>query len=310
MLSEALMSLLSHYTGRPGLEGIARSKTLWATNFLEVNDKTEMEYGYVELTKRSLRMAWAEIEIHLRPEDYRREIDYEQAGKLIAEQFRKSFVGASGSELLYVFSFAKARTEDQERRGILTLWDRYTRLEGYCLQFDRQEVLDLLRRESVRRNYALLDLADVHYGIDETDREFVELRFQLAQRLLGEVHREKAGLGLEPQYERLWAFSAFAQRMLSYYAKHKDPFFEDEREVRIMAVPAKEGESRVLVGLALRKHVKQMSDGRSYIDLGEDWTPKIEPRRIIVGPRARRDLDDVLALFERRPEVFYAEFPI
>jgi len=53
-----------------------------------------------------------------------------------------------------------------------------------------------------------------------------------------------------------------------------------------------------------------MDDGRHYIDLGADWRPGIEPRRIIVGPRARRDVDDVLALFDRKPEVLHAEFPI
>jgi hypothetical protein len=301
--------MLSHYTGRAGLEGIARTKTLWATNFLQLNDKTEIEYGLVELTKLSLRMAWAEIEGHLRADDYRGDIDYDQAGNLVAQQFRKSISETPG-ESLYVFSFAKAKTEHQERRGMLTLWDRYTGLEGYCLQFDRQEVLNLLSLESSRRNYVLLDLANVHYGIDENDRDFVELKFQLAQRILAEVQREKAELGIRPQYDRLWAFSALAHRMLHYCARHKDPFFEDEREARIMAVPAERAESRIFVGLAFRKEVKKMSDGRKYIDLGEDWTPNIEPRRIIVGPRARRDLGDVLSLFETGPEVYYAEFPI
>jgi hypothetical protein len=36
----ALMPLPSHYTGRAGLEGIARSKTFWATDFQVLNDKT------------------------------------------------------------------------------------------------------------------------------------------------------------------------------------------------------------------------------------------------------------------------------
>ena len=39
------MPLLSHYTSQAGLEGIARSKCLWATDFLELNDNSEMEYG-------------------------------------------------------------------------------------------------------------------------------------------------------------------------------------------------------------------------------------------------------------------------
>jgi hypothetical protein len=166
--------LLSHYTKRGGLEGMARSRTLWATKFTEVNDKTEMEYGHVEMNKRGLKAALAEIDKHLIPGHPRAELDYDSAGKLIAEQFRKSFEGLTGSEPLYVFSFAEARNEDQERRGILTLWDRYTNLEGYCVQFDRGEVFDLLGRERMRRNYAILDLAPVQYGIDETSEEYLE----------------------------------------------------------------------------------------------------------------------------------------
>jgi hypothetical protein len=304
------MQLLQHYTSATGLKGLARGKTLWATNFLELNDKSEMEYGYVEITKLALREALAEIDKHVVPEFARAELDYEHAGKLIAEQFRKSFEGPTGSEQLYVFSFATARNEDEERRGILTLWDRYTKFKGYCVQFDRRDVLDLLSREAMRRNYALLDLTTVQYGIDETDEEYLELRFQLEQHLLAEVARAKLGLGLQPQYGRLWAFPTFAFRMLSFYAKHKDPFFEDERETRIMAVPANEADARLPSGPAFRKPVKTIGDGRHYIDLGADWRPGIEPRRIIVGPQARRNIDDVLALFDRKPEVFHADLPI
>src|SRR5690349_18240219 len=108
------MHLLQHYTRRAGLEGIARAKTLWATNFLELNDRTEMEYGHVEFTKLALRAALTEIDKHLIPGHPRAELDYEHAKKLIAEQFRRSLGGPSGSEPLYVFSFATPRNEDQE----------------------------------------------------------------------------------------------------------------------------------------------------------------------------------------------------
>jgi hypothetical protein len=305
------MTLLSHYTNWAGLEGMARGKTLWATKFTELNDKTEMEYGYVEINKFALRAALVEIDKHLISGHPRAELNYDNAGKSIAEQFRKSFKGPTGSEPPYVFSFAEARNEDQERRGILTLWDRYTKLEGYCVQFDRKEVLDLLSREAMRRNYALLHLDSVRYGIDETNEEYLDLRFQLEQHLLDVLARAKPGLNLRPRYDCLWPFQTFAVGMLSFLARHKDPFFEDERETRIIAVPQKEADARVFgMGPALRKPVKVMSDGRHYIDLGADWRPGIEPRRIIVGPRASRDLDNVLTLFDRKPQVLYADFPI
>jgi hypothetical protein len=72
-------------------------------------------------------------------------------------------------------------------------------MKGYCLQFDRDDVVGLLEREALHRHYALLDLAKVRYGIDEAEDGYLELRYQLVQHLLGEVHRAKAKL--KPDYE-------------------------------------------------------------------------------------------------------------
>jgi hypothetical protein len=304
------MTLLSHYTSFAGLEGIARSKTLWATDFMALNDKTELGYGYVEMHMRGLRTAWEEVLMKLRADGYSPELNFDDAREKIAELHRRSFEGPRGSERLYVFSFAKAATEDQQRIGLLTLWERYTRSEGYCLQFDEDEVRALLRREATSRNYAVLDLVDVHYGVNESRAEYRELHFQLAQQVLGVIQGAKPDLDIQPKYERLWALPTFATRMLHYCARHKDPFFVDEREKRIIAVPAKQAESRLLVGPALRKQIKTMEDGRTYIDLGEDWVPKIEPRRIIAAPRAPREVDRVLGMFERQPIVEFAKFPM
>jgi Protein of unknown function (DUF2971) len=303
------MPLLSHYTSRAGLEGIAHSKTLWATDFQELNDKTELIYGYTELMKLALRSALAEIDKQLVSEHPRQALEFDAVGKQLAEDYRKSFEGETGSERLYITSFASARTADHESRGIRTLWELYTDNEGYCLQFDAEEIRSLLRLEASRRNYAVLDLSEVHYGIQETDHEFRKLRFQMEQYLLDQVHRAKPGLKLNPQSKQLWPMSVFATRIYRYCAKHKDPYFEDEREMRIMAVPAKEADVRPITGIAARKRVKTMSNGRHYIDIGEDWTPGIEPLRIIVGPSARRDIDTILAAFERKPQVLNAEFP-
>jgi hypothetical protein len=60
------MQLLSHYTNRLGLEGIAQSQTIWATNFLDLRDKSEVLFGLVELLNRSLQAALAIV-----PEDKR-----------------------------------------------------------------------------------------------------------------------------------------------------------------------------------------------------------------------------------------------
>jgi hypothetical protein len=55
------MDFLQHYTSRVGLEGIARSKTLWATDFFELNDKGEMIYAYIEGAKAAGHIAWNQL---------------------------------------------------------------------------------------------------------------------------------------------------------------------------------------------------------------------------------------------------------
>lgn len=305
------MPLLSHYTDRGGLEGMARTKTFWATDFLDLkhNDNKELLFGYVEMSKRGMRSAIEEIAKYLKPEE-RPSLDYEKVSKGMYAFFRESFEGPRGSEHLYVTSFAKGRDQDEDDRGILSMWREYCRDGGYCLQFDSEDVRKLIEREGSHRHYALIDLARVHYGVDETDEEFSALNYQMMQTFLIQVDEAKKGLGLKPEPESLWPGNTFAFRFLTYCAKHKDPLYKDEREVRILAVPAKENNVQAFDGIKRAKAIKKRSDGRRYIDIGADWSPGIEPRRIIVGPKGAQDIDDVLALYTRRPVVLRPDYPI
>lgn len=303
------MSLLSHYTSRAGLEGIAKSKCIRATLFSQLNDKREIEYGYVEFFRRGFLGMFDEFD-KVMPRLPGAKIPIEEAEKGFKEVFWKQFEGEKASEPLYVASFAQGKTRDHDDRGILTLWDRYTHLEGYCLQFQEKDVRSIIELEATRRHYAFLALDNVHYGMDEGTSEYRELAFQMKQLLLLEVLKGMPQLPIKPAFDQMWAFDAFAARMLRYIAKHKDPFFEDERETRIIGVPAKFAKAQFLTGIASVKEAKQYPDGRSFIGIGEDWRPGLEPCRIIIGPRANKDISDVLPLFDNPPQVIVAEFPV
>lgn len=283
------MTLLSHYTSRAGLEGIASSKCIRATKFSQLNDKREIEYGYIEFVRRALLGVFAELDkIMLRKPGVT--LDLTDGEQRLVEQFRNSFRGDKGSEPLYVASFAKGKTEDHDNRGMLTLWDRYTKLQGYCLQFRESDVRKIIDLESGQWNYAFLTLDNVQYGMDEGTSEYKELAFQIKQYLLIEVLKGMPTLPIQPAHEQMWPFTTFSTRMLRYIAKHKDPFFEDERETRIIGVPAKVAQARFLTGAAMVKHPKDHEDGRQYIGIGEDWRPGLEPCRIIIGPRADKNI--------------------
>jgi len=304
------MPLLSHYTGRAGLEGIAQSKTLWAFSFLDLNDRSELEYGYVELVKRGLRDAHAEASKLLKPEE-RVDFDPEQAAPKIAAAFRAGYqAGPRESEHLFVTSFARARDSDEEDRGILIIWDRYCRDGGYCLQYEEEEVRRRVVLEAMRKHYAFAHLATVQYGVDESDPEYSELLFQQTQQLLAQVREAKAEMGVMVHDDLMWLQTQFVLRMMMYCSKHKDPFYKDEREVRVMAVPARLPSAEPGIGLLTVKEIKVTPTGRRYIDIGAGLTPGLEPVRIIVGPRASPDIDDVLARFARKPIVLRPSFPI
>jgi Protein of unknown function (DUF2971) len=298
---------LSHYTSLAGLEGIAQSKSLWATDFLDLNDKTEMLFGYVELAKSALLEAYAECKRLMKPGEGG-VLDLDAAGEAILDFHRQSFARNPLLEHLYVTSFARARNADQEHRGMLTLWSRYTQNRGYCLQFEEDEIRQLIKMDSERRVYAFIELAEVSYGVDQNDPEYLALRYQQSLRYLGEVHREKRSLGVNPRFDEWWSLEELAIRSLKFVCRHKDPFFEDEREVRIMAVPAK----RVLARpFSLGPRTKRVHvTPKPHISLGADWRSAIEPVRIIIGRDAPKDIDHVLALFTRKVEVVHPTFPI
>jgi hypothetical protein len=152
-------------------------------------------------------------------------------------------------------------------------------------------------------------LADVKYGIDQHDPEFSELRYQLSLRYLGEVHKAKGGLGVDPKFSAWWSLEELAARSLKFVCRNKDSISEDEREVRIMAVPATHVVARPF-GLGLRAKPVHQTPTRYITTLGADWADAIEPVRIIVGRDATKDINHVLTLFNRKPEVVCPNFPI
>jgi hypothetical protein len=130
---------LSHYTSLAGFEGIARSKTLWATDFQDINDKTEMFFGQVALAKAALTVAYEECKRLMRPGEAG-VLDLDAAGTTIFDFHKQSYADNRLLEHLYVTSFARASTADQEQRGMWTLWSRYTGHKGYCLQYEENEI--------------------------------------------------------------------------------------------------------------------------------------------------------------------------
>ncbi|MCO6413211.1 MAG: DUF2971 domain-containing protein [Thiogranum sp.] len=225
-------------------------------------------------------------------------------------KLREFFRSSDGYGNLYVTSFARGNTDDHDERGIRPLWELYTKHNGYCLQFDAEDVKRMLDLESSTANYEWLGLKEVKYGVDKNTQEFRELSFQLSQKLLLQILQSRTDIRVELKSERMWAPARLYRRVMDYCATHKDPCFEDEREVRIFAYPAATADARVFTGIAFKKEIRSRPDGIKYIALGESWRPGLVPRRVIIGTKAERDIDSILSNYSPRPAIAFANMPI
>jgi hypothetical protein len=299
--------LLSHYTTRSGLEGIATSQTLRATSFMELNDTSEFFFAWSMLLEEATKEVVDGVPASLRPTD----ISVDAWSKKILIEFKQAARKIDPQGHVFVFSFARSVNEEQERNGILTLWRDYTKCAGYCLQFQTSNVEHFLQLEQMRGSYFAIGLLPVRYGVDKEERHFKELVKQWVERLALHLSRPSGAMTAERSFEGIWADSAFLRKLTGYCAEHKHPSFEDEREVRIFACPAARAEARPFTGIAGKKEVLLSTNGKHYIELGEYWQPSgLRPERIIIGPLADPNIGDILARFDRCPEVVQSEIPI
>lgn len=302
--------LLSHYTNELGLYGIVRSQALWATDFLSLNDQTEVVYALSALYEEAATQAWSQIPSNLRHQSLSMDRVKSEISTIVT-QLKQQTCESDGYGSLYIVSFARGKNDDENERGILSLWDRYTRNEGYCVQFDLDNIRSLVEHEDRHHSYAWIELAEVKYGIDRQESDFLWLVAQLALRLLKSLYDQNGDRRLTPEFDKIAPNSSLVRRLLSFCGKHKDPAFIDEREIRIFACPANISEPRPFTGTASPKTIHHNSQRRArYIALGEAVLPGPIPNRIIVGPNADLPQWKINALYPPSPIITKSTIPV
>jgi hypothetical protein len=301
---------LSHYTTERGLIGIVRSQSLRATDFLALNDQTEFTYATQALWEEALEQTLPKIPPDLR--NTSKNLDYIRS--LIPDSIRtlkKQVEESDGYGSFYVTSFARGRNDDEEERGILSLWHRYGDCEGYCLQFKIEDIRRIVNHERTCHSYAWIELAEVIYEVDRGSSHFKELVEQISLRLLKHLYFETNDLRFTRDLEKIRPDSSFMQELVSFCGKHKDPAFGDEREMRIFVCPMNATEGRIFTGLATPKTIYRPRHGARYVVFGEDALPGAIPKRIVIGPKGKLLPDWKLdALYPRLPVIEKSDIPI
>jgi hypothetical protein len=284
------MTPIFHYTNADGLLGILKSKALWATHYRYLNDTSEAA------VIRSLILPILEEETaKIMPKLAERgllEGYYEfhggRADALLAEGQYKSLVRVIDVvSPFYVLSFCKHQLGSPEfKHGLLSQWRGYGAAGGFAIEFDEQQLDELIKNEANHFAYAGIKTGDVLYknykGIFDRNR-FTGLAGEMIRRLF-ERQQDTIEITGQANVDKI----AVEFSNIAPFLKHRG--FREEREYRVMAACIRK--SKIPPELKLRhKEINfRQKNGLivPYIKLLEN-SDTLPIKSIIVGPHPFQD---------------------
>jgi hypothetical protein len=296
---------LHHYTTVAGLEGILRSRTLWATHFQGLNDRSEVTHLKTELTK-ALGDALVPVVDRLRKCDRRILGESRAAGgptvyarnhsrTLVESCYSVAFTGKGvpAMAIPYIVSFCSHAGDHayEQANGLLSQWRGYGQDGGCCIVFDTLGLVDLLRREWDGFYWIGNGIDEVVYASHDISvvTRYGDLVIELAKTVEDGIRNHRTSAPLSP--------SAMPQ-FLNAATRFKHQGFKEEREVRIVAIPGS-AETAELTSRShpefTRKPIKLPREhptenrGRPYITIFSTLDAQLPIKRIIVGPSRHQD---------------------
>jgi len=189
----------------------------------------------------------------------------------------------------FVSSFCSHANDHQYERanGLLSQWRGYGGMGRFALVFDTQGLDDLLAREWRAHFWIKLELAEVVYfkGHEKMNTAFPK-QLQEAVSFMSETPEKPSN----PSDDFLIAFIQAATLL-----KHRG--FQEEREVRIVAIPhsrqalADRGREDYFLGWPPNKEARTLGESKKYVALFESLDAELPIKRIIVGPGANQKED-------------------
>ena len=290
-------SELLHYTTMNGLRGIIESGCMWASNAAWLNDSSEITHFFdvrlsalIEHEARNYA-----YELAREPEKLERMVREGGVQKIIAKETAvlTSILRRATLEMNqpFVLSLSGPRDEKVRSNGLLSQWRGYGQDGGYAIVFDTVQLEELLKREAESHHYTHVQIGDVYYhGIDDAIQPATPDVAEYDSLVRLGVSRIIRG-GTAAETERFYE----AVTSLSCLCKHWG--FWEEREVRVVVVPASTEIMHAAEKAPPPKEIKAFTRGESrvpYVELfaptsGSSGSKRLPIKRIIVGPHRNRD---------------------
>ncbi len=282
---------LMHYTTFGGLSGIISSGCIWATDANYLNDAREISH-YFDVRLKTVIEPVTKRVLYKLAQDPEKLAEIVRRGgfdELINGEVAALFTSIRTATMQmnrpFVLSLCGARSERVRQSGLLSQWRGYGADGGFALVFDTKGIETGLEREAKAYAYLHVQIGDVFYeGIDSEIQpgkvDFEEME-NTVQQGVERLIRERA---LPPES------GDFYQAVTGLTCLFKHWGFEEEREVRVVAIPTPENllseESRPQK--TIKAHTRNSVEV-PYIELfigSPDFKhlEKLPLKRVIIGP--------------------------
>jgi hypothetical protein len=238
MLTSEAYKYLVHYTSSVGFRGIISSSVLWATNARHLNDATEIKHYFDERLPKRIHVTVRNclLKLATRPDvlaDIANHGGFERVVALQTEAVVNSLRAATFSvNDPFIASMCGAKDTRILRNGMLSQWRAYGVDGGYAIVFDADKIEAKLTQEFNEHHYIHLQVADVFYEDETSPTQPASEDFKDLEATLDAGVERLLTTGSLKDSEGFHA----AVTSLSCLCKHWG--FSEEKEVRIVAVPA------------------------------------------------------------------------
>ena len=285
-------SELFHYTNGDGLRGILNSKTLWATNFRDLNDFSEIVHAKKFIEEAIFSSIKEYVVTRFKAAKFLEKNKFRKMGGSInvAKKEAKIFAhtlyeaaltgGPSANPFFdpYIISFCSPSKQYEIQNGLLSMWRSYGE-DGYAIVFDSKIFWELAGVEQENFKYEYIDILKTVYGNNLST-------FQKHFRPLIEKSKALYLLAVETDEVGPDMLLSFVKTV----SRFKHVGFREEKEIRMILSPAHpdrvkaELNSEQKVGNKV-KMPQSDKNGKRYIVINEvEPRSKLPIKRIIVGP--------------------------